>query len=252
MNTVETENHMLTIKEAAAILRVSEGSLRRWTDQGDLPCLRVGGRRERRFRAADLQAFARRDARPGHAAGTRPQSVSLNGLQLARGEHLCTLYDSNDGRDKLAVPFLIDGLARGEPCFLVADDAVRTQLLERLAAGGVNVAAHRADETLVCHPPDAEPSRTLAFFRAAFAKAAAAGCPGMRVLGDMAGFISAGATLNDLLAFESQFDRALAHKYPVVSLCQYDVRVFSGVAVLRALEIHGDIERHPLRCFLGA
>jgi excisionase family DNA binding protein len=48
---------LLDISEAARFLRVSETSLRRWTNAGHLGCLRVGRRRERRFRRADLLAF---------------------------------------------------------------------------------------------------------------------------------------------------------------------------------------------------
>ena len=45
------------IKQAARFLQVSETSLRRWTNAGQLACLRVGLKRERRFRRADLLAF---------------------------------------------------------------------------------------------------------------------------------------------------------------------------------------------------
>ena len=55
---VTTMQEMLNIREAAEFLRVSEMSLRRWTNAGQLPCLRVGGKRERRFRRSDLLAFA--------------------------------------------------------------------------------------------------------------------------------------------------------------------------------------------------
>ena len=48
---------LLDIGEAADFLNVSEASLRRWTNDGLLPCLRIGRRRERRFRRADLLAF---------------------------------------------------------------------------------------------------------------------------------------------------------------------------------------------------
>jgi len=43
-------NELLDIGQAAAFLNVSEASLRRWTNSGRLVCLRVGQRRERRFR----------------------------------------------------------------------------------------------------------------------------------------------------------------------------------------------------------
>src|SRR5260370_35239923 len=47
----------LNTREAARFLRVSEASIRRWSDSGLLPSGRVGRRRERRFAEADLIAF---------------------------------------------------------------------------------------------------------------------------------------------------------------------------------------------------
>jgi excisionase family DNA binding protein len=51
------EEDLLDIKQAARFLQVSETSLRRWTNAGRLACHRVGRKRERRFRRADLLAF---------------------------------------------------------------------------------------------------------------------------------------------------------------------------------------------------
>src|SRR5258706_15133214 len=47
---------LLDIREAAEFLRVSETSLRRWTNAGRLPCLRIGGRGEGPFPRADFLA----------------------------------------------------------------------------------------------------------------------------------------------------------------------------------------------------
>ena len=55
--TTDTTDALLNIKQAAKMLNVSEISLRRWSDAGKLPCLRIGGRRERRFHPADLLAY---------------------------------------------------------------------------------------------------------------------------------------------------------------------------------------------------
>ncbi len=48
---------LLTIDEAARYLSVSKSSLRRWTRLETLACVRVGARRERRFRREDLDRF---------------------------------------------------------------------------------------------------------------------------------------------------------------------------------------------------
>src|SRR5690349_15497060 len=118
---------LLKIKQAAELLNVSEISLRRWTNDGRLTCLRVGGRRERRFRRQDLLDFLEN-------LGPRSvgDAVLVGGVPVALGAHLCGLYDNDRGRLRLAVPFLAEGLRRGDTCFLVAArearDAIRTAL----------------------------------------------------------------------------------------------------------------------------
>ena len=251
MNRQETQAELLTIKEAAALLRVSEVSLRRWTDSGALPCLRIGGRRERRFRAADIAAFAARGAGDLDAR-LADDTIDLAGMRVGRGAHLCALYESADGRDKLAVPFLRAGLQRGERCCLVALPEVRDHWLAHLEALLPALGPLGGNPLLTYHAPDVDPARTLDFFRESFATGTRDGRPIMRVLGDMGAFLDVGASLDALMEFEAAFERKLAHKYPVVSLCQYDVRNFSGVAVLQALEVHADLCDYPLRHFLGA
>src|SRR3982074_2152102 len=96
-------NDLLDIGEAARFLNVSETSLRRWTNAGALPCLRVGRRRERRFRRADLLAFMEHqplranhgESRP--ADGPSPRGVE-DAITLTQGSHLCGFYDSDLGR----------------------------------------------------------------------------------------------------------------------------------------------------------
>ncbi len=53
------------------------------------------------------------------------------------------------------------------------------------------------------------------------------------------------------MAFEALCERQLAKRYPVVTLCQYDAREFSGTGVLAALQNHPDTFRHPVARFLG-
>src|SRR5260370_33574528 len=94
-------NSLLNTEGAARFLRVSQASIRRWSDAGLLPARRVGRRRERRFATADLvQVLGQRsgDPLPSRQAGTvivgRPPvplrtplaptySTDLAGLRLA-------------------------------------------------------------------------------------------------------------------------------------------------------------------------
>src|SRR2546423_9185913 len=93
-------DELLDIREAAALLRVSETSLRRWTNAGQLPCLRIGGRHERRFRRADLLAFVEG---PSSATSTGP---------------LCQLYTSELSCTRPGAELIAVGLQAGRVCIL--------------------------------------------------------------------------------------------------------------------------------------
>jgi excisionase family DNA binding protein len=53
----------VTLHEASAILNLSKATLRRYTDQGKLPCIRTAGG-QRRFRLSDLLAFLEQKEAP--------------------------------------------------------------------------------------------------------------------------------------------------------------------------------------------
>src|SRR5260370_39778661 len=106
---------LLDINQAAQFLNVSETSLRRWTNAGRLTCLRVGRKRERRFRRADLLAFA--EEQPARAPAVT---------------HLCGLYAIELTRAKLAADFLADGCEPGCVNYLAAAPDARDQIMADL------------------------------------------------------------------------------------------------------------------------
>src|SRR5437879_3921347 len=112
-----TDSELLDIAQAAAFLRVSPASLRRWTNAGRLPCYRIGGRRERRFRRADLIGFMEQSV----ATGTNDHA------------HRCGFYLDAAEREAQAVAFLAAALATGNHCVLVAEPKVGDRILARLS-----------------------------------------------------------------------------------------------------------------------
>ena len=50
-------NRLLTIKEAAKFLNISETSLRRWIKKGEIKCYRLGNKGIIRFKMSDLQEY---------------------------------------------------------------------------------------------------------------------------------------------------------------------------------------------------
>src|SRR2546426_1190439 len=108
---------LLDISEAAAFLSVSETSLRRWTNRGRLRCLRVGGRRERRFRRDDLLAFL------GEQGRTDPRPAP---------NHFCSLYTSDLDRVRQAAAFLAAALQPHMLCLLVAAKDIQRAVIALL------------------------------------------------------------------------------------------------------------------------
>ena len=131
-------NDLLDISEAARFLNVSETSLRRWTNAGALPCLRVGRRRERRFRRDDLLAFM--EPQPSRSASayvdTRVESTApkLEGhAVLTRGDHLAGFFASDLGLVTLAVQFILDGLHEGSMVYVAASQRSNKRIARYLA-----------------------------------------------------------------------------------------------------------------------
>jgi len=250
MDAVSDE--LLTIREAAALLSVSAVSLRRWTDSGKLRCLRVGGRRERRFRKTDLLDFMDSSRPPNRSNGSRTSSgTMLAGLPVDYGSHLCSLYETDVGRVKLSVPFLAEGLRRGDVCFLVAGAEAQDQIIADLSEVSGNIATLRSSGQLILSFGDSTGDQMYSFLENEFLKATRGRERGLRVVGDMAWALDRGMEVNELREFETRFDQNLAHAYPVISLCQYDARRFSGIGMLGALKTHRDTFNYPLSRFLG-
>lgn len=257
----EPNADLLNIKEAAALLKVSEASLRRWTNAGRLACLRLGAKRERRFRRADLLSFLEDRAAtpvPARPTGSRPAEVMLEGIAIEYGNHLCTLYENDLGRLKWSVPFLADGLRNGDGCFLIATAAVRDEIVgqvsEALDGGETDGAVARALEQgqLVLSDGIADGEAMCRFVERSLVMGTRSGTQSFRLLGDMSWCLKLGMTYDELIAYEARYNYDIARRFPLVSVCQYDVRDFTGSAVLNALKCHEDTFDYPLSRFLAS
>lgn len=257
----ERETDLLTITQAAALLNVSAVSLRRWTDSGRLPCLRVGARRERRFRRQDLMAMLEHEAGgPGFESAasvklggsTQEKSISLAGVKIDQGSHLCSVYETDLGRTKLSVPFLLDGLASGDFCVLVASPETQNHLLSVMREQRASLGQDLADGRLILTDGITPLSRMLVYWEESLIKAMQSGFTGFRALGDMAWTADKGVSQAELTDFEMRFDQTIAKQFPLVSLCQYDARRFDGTGVLHAVCCHPDTHALPISRFLGS
>jgi excisionase family DNA binding protein len=240
------ETDLLDISEAARFLNVSETSLRRWTNSGALQCLRVGRRRERRFRRADLLAFTEQQpSRPVPTSTGPAVQPPDDSLTLTLGGHLCALYDSDLGRATLGVRFILEGLQQGSMVYVVASVNATNHLLRYLKERRPSVQQDLAKGKLVFGEYEKTPRSQIRDFEVQLKKAAAAGTQSFRVFGDVWQMRKKGSAQR-FAEYEAIYDQFIVRHYPVVTVCAYDVRRFSGVEVLEALKVHRDTFRYPL------
>jgi excisionase family DNA binding protein len=246
---------LLDISEAAEFLNVSETSLRRWTNAGILPCLRIGRRRERRFRRADLLAFMEQPVAAQHPANTKGDTMDVRGWQkdpvqdepvaTIHGNHLCGIYGTDAGRLELAVPFLLEGLEKKSVCFLVAPSAVQEDVVKAMKAKRPSLDADIEAGRLIVTEHQESPAAQCRFFETEMKKAEDEGVEWFRVVGDMWG-LRLLVSAEEMVELEVGFERLIVPRFPVVALCAYDARKFAGVELLDALKDHEDTFRFPM------
>jgi transcriptional repressor of dcmA and dcmR len=252
MTKAQESSKLLNTEEAARFLRVSEASIRRWSDAGLLPARRIGGRRERRFREPDLIAFlGAAPASTGHPAGAQTE-VNVGGVQLQLHTHLATFYDSDSGRLRLAVPFLADGIRAGQPCFLAAADDVVAAYTQALRCEEVDVdsAVKEGRFVPIAGGPGATVQGALDFWEQQFWPSRAAGQTVIRVVGEMSSERKLFASDAEMMSYEAAFS-TLSNRFPIVTLCQYDVREFDGETIFQAIKVHPDLFGLHLGSFLN-
>jgi excisionase family DNA binding protein len=228
---------MLNTAEAARFLRVSQASIRRWADSGRLRVSRVGGRRERRFNESDLLAFM--ESTP---AGRSPTQLSVGGVAVLVPGHLATFYTTDAGGMRLSVPFLAEGLRLAQPCVLVA-----TQPLASRYARALN-GLHRKLAVVAFKGGTA--GEAIAEWEQKLSEYVAEGATVIRVVGEMKTERTMFDSEEEMLRYEEAF-QLMSKRYPVLVICQYDVREFDGVALVRALKAHPDMFELRFGAFLN-
>jgi len=247
-------DELLDIAQAAAFLNVSETSLRRWTNDGRLAHSRVGRRRERRFRRADLLAFM--EERPGSASvGDRHYTrgdghAVVDGVVLPHGWHHHGLYASELGRMHLALRFLEGGIRDRSACLIAGPKRMREAIVEELRQRDLDVDAAAKAGQLALADYAKTPKAQLEFWVSAARDAQRAGARTIRILGDVTDLVERhgiGASVD----YENDFTRFVASAFPVVALCLYDVRKISGHDMFRVLKAHPDTGREPAERWLA-
>ena len=245
------KHKLLTTREASTFLRVSEASIRRWADTGILPASRVGRRRARRFREADLLQFMQSGRREPTLGREAARAIGIQGMAVALGSHLVSFYSSDAGRLRVAVPFLRDGLVAGQACLMFVTADLRELYLKALSGERVGVdAAIRTGLLTFMSMRQESVAGWIADFERHVATALRDHPGPVRFLGETVTAVSSLGSVEELLTLEEEL-APVVRRLPVVMLCPYDVRTFDGFTIVEALKLHFDTYSYQLAYFLS-
>jgi len=219
---------LLTIKEAAYFLNVSEMSLRRWTNSGKLKCYRLGGKNERRFTRKALENFLRSDE--------KSVPLGISHAAVKNSSHIAHFYKDSDECVAGGIGFLGSGLSRGESILIVSTDNRSAQILTGLSDLGFPVDKLRKDGQIVIGNGQYNLDKQLRFMTDSMEN-----CPqdiGFRLLGDMIWAVEKGWSMDQINLLETGTNEVLTGSNKLF-LCQYDLTRFGADGAMMAFDTHG-------------
>lgn len=236
---------LLTIKEAAAFLNVSQMSLRRWTNSGSLKCYRVGGKNERRFEMQELQNFLSRD--------NSRLPLGINDLTVKKSDHITHFYKKIEECLDEGISYLAKGLSLGDHLLVISTYTRLPKILEGLERFGFQISKLLGNGTIVTSTGVPDIANQLQFMNKAIESIQAP--KSFRLLGDMVWALEQGWSLNDINILENHTNQFFIRNNALL-LCQYDLTRFGADAAMMALETHnitvhrGQLKESPY--FIGA
>jgi transcriptional repressor of dcmA and dcmR len=220
---------LLDIKDAAALLKVSEMTIRRWTNAGKLKCYRVGGKRERRFHMGDLEAFLQGPSE--HEL----KPLGLGNQSVPDGSHMTHFYSGKEEALGVSVPYVIEGFKQGEVVLVVMPPERSRALLANLERQGHSVEMRLKSGWLHLSEGMDSPEQMIRYLAGHVEKAGQ-----FRLVGDGVWAIRKGWDSAAIRTLE-EAGNALRSREGKLFLCQYSLEDFSGSDIMMAAELHEQI-----------
>jgi hypothetical protein len=188
----------------------------------------------------------------------RAAPITLAGSPLGDTRHVCAFFGSEDEEYRVLLPFVQDGIDRGDKAVHVIGPDRRDAHLGRLAAVGIDVVAAEASGQLeVRSSADTYlrlgrffQERMLAVFERLSGGDEARGFARSRIVCWMDWAAESRASVDDVIEFEARVNDVWRRHDDVV-ICTYRAAQFGGAAVIDIMRTHpmviigGTLQRNP-------
>lgn len=171
--------------------------------------------------------------------------VFLAGSQLGEARHVCAFFNSRDEEYRVTLPFIKDGIDRGQKAIHIVDPSRRDDHLARLASFGIDAAAgHESGQVAVADWSQTffadgpfDPDRQLELLDQALRSGREQGFPISRYVAHAEWALQKGASVDVLLEFEARVNQ-MWPKHADTVICTYDLARFDANTVIDAFRTH--------------
>ncbi|MGA8730435.1 MAG: MEDS domain-containing protein [Terracidiphilus sp.] len=173
-----------------------------------------------------------------------PAPISLAGSELRETRHVCAFFNIDEEEYRILLPFIKDGLERGDKAVHVLNPEQRQDHLQRLTGAGIDPAATQQSGQLELRTntevylPDGrfDQDRMLQVFEQLASGNAQRGFPLSRICCRMDWAVEDRSRVDDVIEFESRVNDVWLRHDAVI--CTYHLGRFGSDAVIDIIRTH--------------
>src|SRR6202041_3538903 len=171
--------------------------------------------------------------------------ISLAGSQLGEVRHVCAFFNNDDEEYRVLLPFIKEGIERGDKAVHVVNPQQRPDHLQRLAAAGIDAAAAeqsgqfelKINTEAYLRDGRFDQDRMLDAFEQLASGNAKGGFPLSRICCRMDWAVEDRSYVDDLIEFESRVNDVWRRHDDAV-ICTYHLKQFGGSTVIDIMRTH--------------
>src|ERR1700691_2480344 len=171
--------------------------------------------------------------------------ISLAGSQLGEVRHVCAFFNNDDEEYRVLLPFIKEGIERGDKAVHVVNPQQRPDHLQRLAAAGIDAAAAeqsgqfelKINTEAYLRDGRFDQDRMLAAFEEFASGNAKSGFPLSRLCCRMDWMVGERSYVDEVVEIESRVNDVWPHHDDAV-ICTYHLGQFGGDTVVDIMRTH--------------
>ena len=176
---------------------------------------------------------------------TTAEPIPFAGSTLGRYRHVCAFFSSPEEEYATLLPFVRDGIERGERAFHLVRSQYREKHLERLRGAGIDVAAAQQrgqlavaiPEEIYLHGGRFDKEAVLIALEEALKRGTALGFPLTRLIAHAESVLEDWSNLDDWIEYEARANDVL-YRYNDPVICTYDANLLNGSLAVDILRTH--------------